>query len=287
MNAESFFDRLGQLFRRFQTYPWWVVLLELTAIWALIYIVTRFLRGTRGAGVIKGVTLVLVISTLLIQLLGNDPVFERLNFLYRNFLGYASIALIIVFQPELRRALVRLGEARLFRGSGLRRARAVEEIVGAASYLSKNRVGALIAVEREVGLGGIVEAGTRLDAVLSRGLIETIFWPGSALHDMGVVIRGDRVVAAGVQFPLAEGEEFGPGLGSRHRAAVGLSQETDALVIVVSEESGTISLAERGRLTRPLTIDDLRTLLVRGLGQVEMPLESPESENNDGRRAGQ
>jgi diadenylate cyclase len=286
VNAESFFDRLGQLFRRFQTYPWWVVLLELTAIWALIYIVTRFLRGTRGAGVIKGVTLVLVISTLLIQLLGNDPVFERLNFLYRNFLGYASIALIIVFQPELRRALVRLGEARLFRGSGLRRARAVEEIVGAVSYLSKNRVGALIAVEREVGLGGIVEAGTRLDAVLSRGLIETIFWPGSALHDMGVVIRGDRVVAAGVQFPLAEGEEFGPGLGSRHRAAVGLSQETDALVIVVSEESGTISLAERGRLTRPLTIDDLRTLLVKGLGQVEMPPESPESESSDGRRAG-
>lgn len=285
MNAESFFDRLGQLFRRFQTYPWWVVLLELTAIWALIYIVTRFLRGTRGAGVIKGVTLVLVISTLLIQLLGNDPVFERLNFLYRNFLGYASIALIIVFQPELRRALVRLGEARLFRGSGLRRARAVEEIVGAVSYLSKNRVGALIAVEREVGLGGIVEAGTRLDAVLSRGLIETIFWPGSALHDMGVVIRGDRVVAAGVQFPLAEGEEFGPGLGSRHRAAVGLSQETDALVIVVSEESGTISLAERGQLTRPLTIDDLRTLLVKGLGQVEMPPESPESESNEGRRA--
>ena len=122
----------------------------------------------------------------------------------------------------------------------------------------------------------------KLNSDVSTELLETIFWPGSALHDMGVVIKGDRVVAAGVQFPLAEGEQLSSELGSRHRAAIGLSQESDALVIVVSEETGTVSLAERGQLVRRLTLDQLRTRLVQGLGQLKM---SAEDGDDNGRSA--
>ena len=269
------FDRLLQLFRRLEGYlsSWSElsqILVELVVIWVVVYAIMRFLRGTRGARVIKGVAVILIVGTLIIQVIGQENAFERLNFLYSNFLAFASLMLVIVFQPELRRALVRLGEARLFRQSGLRKARVVDQLLGAVRYLSRNKIGALIAIERQVGLQGIVELGTRLDAEVTKELLDTIFWPGSALHDMGVIIRGDRVVAAGVQFPLAEGESIPQELGSRHRAALGLSQEADALVIVVSEETGTISLAERGELTRGLTADELRPILTRGLGSMPM-----------------
>lgn len=246
------------------------MLVEFILIGALVYALYRFLRGTRGARMIKGVALVLIITTLGIKVLAKENAFERINFLYNNFLGYASLALVIVFQPELRRALVRLGEARLFRSSGLRKAKVIEEVVNAVGYMSANKIGALIVMEREVGLDGLVEAGTRLDAVVSHELLKTIFWAGSALHDMAVVVRGDRVLAAGVQLPLAEAEQFNSELGSRHRAALGLSLEADPLIVVVSEETGVISLAERGRLVRNLSMDGLRTLLVRGMGQVKI-----------------
>lgn len=246
------------------------VLIELGVIALVVYMCWRFLRGTRGARVIKGVALVLVAGFVIIQVLERENQFERLNFLYTNFLTIASLVLVIVFQPELRRAMVRLGEARFFRQTGLRKARVVEETLAAVQYMSRNKIGALIAIERQVGLRGIEELGTALNADVSQQLLQTIFWPGSALHDMGVVIRGDRIVAAGVQFPLAEGENIPQELGSRHRAAIGLSQDTDALILVVSEETGTISLAERGKLTRGLTIDDLRPLLTKGMGKVEL-----------------
>ncbi len=249
------------------------VLFELAVIWVVVYAIVRFLRGTRGARVIKGMALILIVGTLLVQVLGGANTFERLKFLYGNFLAFASLMLVIVFQPELRRALVRLGEARLFRSGGLRKARVVEEVLASLGYLAKNKIGALVAFERQVGLRGIVEVGTTLDAEISKELLNTIFWPGSALHDMGVVVRGDRIVAAGVQFPLAEGERIPQELGSRHRAAIGLSQETDALIVVVSEETGTISVADRGELTRGLTVDELRPLLTRG---VSLALVTPE-----------
>jgi diadenylate cyclase len=263
-------ERLVQLYNRIGGYPAHEVFIELVVIWIIVYIVLRFLRGTRGAGVIKGVAMLLIFTTLLIKVLARENAFERLNLLYANFLGFASLALVIVFQPELRRGLVRLGEAKLFRSANLRKARVIEEVVGAVAYLSKNKIGSLIVIEREVQLEGIVEAGTKLDAAVSRELLKTIFWPGSALHDMAAVIRGERVIAAGVQLPLAEAEQFSSELGSRHRAAYGLSLEADSLVIVTSEETGIISLAERGRLVRNLSPDGLRTLLVRGLGKTEI-----------------
>ena len=273
------FDRIIQQFNRGRTYianDTAEVLIELLLIGILVFLALRFLRGTRGARVFKGVILILIIATLVISIMGAEYQFGRARFLYERFLGVITLGLIIVFQPELRRALVRLGETQLFRRGGLRKARMIEEVLGALDYLSKNKIGALIAIERQVGLGAIVEAGTRLDAAVSQSLLNTIFWPGSALHDMGVVIRGDRVVAAGVQFPMAEGEQINQELGSRHRAAIGLSQEVDAMILVVSEETGKISLALRGQLIRELTIDDMRLRLTEGLGQtmVEDELEN-------------
>ncbi len=282
---DYYYDRFNQLLERIGTYPVHEIVVELVLLWVLVYLVFRFLRGTRGARVIKGVALILVIATLVIQVLTGENAFRRLDFLYTNFLTLASLALVIVFQPELRRALTQLGEANIFRSAGgLRKARVIEEMLGAVTYLSKNKIGALIALERQVGLRGVIEAGTKVDSAVSRELLNTIFWPGSALHDMGVVIHGDRVAAAGVQFPLAEGEQISSELGSRHRAAIGLSMESDALVVVVSEETGTISLAERGQLERNLSIDRLRSLLTRGLGQMALP---PERETNEADEANQ
>ena len=269
MDNNNLLQILQRFVGYFRTEPIQVII-ELVVIWIVVYMCWRFLRGTRGARVIKGVALVLVAGILIIQVLDRDNQFERLNFLYSNFLAIASLMLVIVFQPELRRAMVRLGETRFFRQTGLRKARIVEETLAAMQYMSRNKIGALIAIERQVGLRGLEELGTSLNADVSQQLLQTIFWPGSALHDMGVVIRGDRIVAAGVQFPLAEGESVAQELGSRHRAAIGLSQETDALILVVSEETGTISLAERGNLTRGLTIDDLRPILTKGMGKVEL-----------------
>ena len=273
MNLGPIIQQLQRIRVTFADHPA-VVLIELLVIGVLVYLVLRFLRGTRGARVIKGLMFLLILATLSISVFGGEETFARLRYLYSNLLEVVALGLIIVFQPEIRRALVRLGEARFFRGGGLRRARVVEELLEALTYMSANKIGALIAIERHVGLGGIIEAGTRLDAAVSRSLLNTIFWPGSALHDMGVVIRGDRIVAAGVQFPLAEGGQLSPELGSRHRAALGLAQESDALVLIVSEETGIISLAERNLLTRELSIDDMRQKLTAGLGQAPMPVES-------------
>ena len=263
------------LWKRIDSYRPYEVLIELALLWIVIYVIFRFLRGTHGARVMKGLALVLIIVTLTSRVLVGEDAFERLDLLYKNFLGFIALALVIVFQPELRRGLVRLGEARFFRAGGLRRARVIEEVVAAVDYMSKHKIGALIAMEGQVGLDGIIESGTRMEATVSRELLNTIFWPGSALHDMGMVIRGDRIVAAGVQFPLAEGE-FDAELGSRHRAAIGLSQGADTLVIVVSEETGKVSVAERGRLTRDLTLNALRTLLVRSLGRAEAGASEPQ-----------
>ncbi|MEM1356263.1 MAG: diadenylate cyclase CdaA [Planctomycetota bacterium] len=265
------FDSIWQRISGYLATEPYEVLFELAVIAVVVYLIVRFLKGTRGARVVWGVALLIIVGTVILRVFGRgENALERLNFLYSNFLGFISLVLVIVFQPELRRALVRIGEAGFFRQSGLRKAKVVEEIVSSVEYLARNKIGGLVAVERQVGLKGIVEAGTRLDSEVSQELLNTIFWPGSALHDMGVVIRGDRVVAAGVQFPLAEGDEISQELGSRHRSAIGLSQEADALVIVVSEETGTISVAERGRLSRGLSVSDLRKQLNQGMTKVQL-----------------
>jgi len=167
----------------------------------------------------------------------------------------------VVFQPELRRGLTRLGETRLFRRWTTSVDETVTPIATAAALLSKSKIGALIAIERDVPLGALAENGVQLDARLSVDLLHTIFWPNSMLHDMGVIVQQGRIAAAGVQFPLIEAGTLDRTLGSRHRAAVGLSAESDALVVVVSEETGAISVADRGRLIRGVSPEDLPRVL--------------------------
>lgn len=255
-------DRLIQLFARLGSYPWWQVALELLLIGVVTYLVIRFVQGTRAAGTLKGLFFLMVVGTLLTRILGQREAFQRLTFLYDNFLTFAAIALIVIFQPELRRGLTRLGETPLFRRQAKAADVVVDEIVAACKFLSKARFGALIVIEREVPLQGIVEGGTRLGAEVSAPLLQTLFFPGTALHDLAVVISGGHVAAAGVQLPLAEPDAMpDPSLGSRHRAAVGLSNECDATVVVVSEETGIISVSERGRLVRGVSLDQLHELL--------------------------
>ncbi len=263
-------EAVQQYLNRVMSYSWWTVLLELFLIGIVVHSVIEFMRGTRGARLIKGMALFLVVAYMVI-LLGGDRL-NRVKFLYSQVLFFATFAVVVVFQPELRRALIRLGEARLFRTVGSPTRSMVDTLCRTAAYCSKNRIGALIAVEREVGLGGLIENGTILNAQLSPELLNTIFWPGSVLHDMGVVIRQGKIAAAGVQFPLAEDQDLSQELGSRHRAALGLSEDTDAVVVVVSEETGIISIAENGKLIRNLTVESLESLLTELLSKANASL---------------
>lgn len=275
------------------------VILEMAVIWVFVYLVFRFLRGTRGAGVIKGFTLMLVALTVVIWGLGQvSDAFGRLNFIYERFFALLAIMLIVVFQPELRQAMIRLGDTRWFRATRSDTEEVVKSVSDAVEFLSKNQFGALIAIERNVRLGGLVEGGQSLDAKVSARLLQSIFWPNSPLHDLGVVVRGDRVVAAGVQFPLAEEGTLSANFGSRHRAALGLSNESDSLVIVVSEETGSISIAERSKLDFNIPRENFHATLMERLkttgsaGDI-FPVEDStaesdtpkESEADDGKQA--
>ena len=258
---DQFVDFSG-FFRALLTYNPWQVAIELFLIGLVVYWVLRFLRGTRGVRMLKGIAFVLVVLYVIVGLLSTHFDLVRVQFLYGKFLYFAAFAALVAFQPELRRALMQLGETRLFRGWTQQIDEEINSLVESAVFCSRRKIGALIAIEREVGLGGIAESGTHLNAELSSALLNTIFWPNSPLHDLGVIISQGRVAYAGVQFPLAESGELERELGSRHRAAVGMSQESDAVVVVVSEETGDISVAERGQLIRKLTAEGLRGLLV-------------------------
>lgn len=257
------FDSLNQFIRGYQLHE---IILEMAVIWVGVFLVFRFLRGTRGAGVIKGFTLLLIVLTVLVWLLSRaSDAFARLNFIYERFFGLLAILLIVVFQPELRQAMIRLGHARWFRPARSDMSKVNAAVCDAVQFLSKSQFGALIAIERSVGLGGLVEGGQALDAEVSARLLQSIFWPNSPLHDLGVVIREDRIVAAGVQFPLVEEGTLPAHFGSRHRAGVGLSQEADCIVVIVSEETGAISIAERGRIDYDIARDRLSEVLARRL----------------------
>src|ERR1051325_9567979 len=221
MNFDLF--NLGNFLRAVRVYGWWQGAIELLLSGLFVYAVLSFLRGTRGERMNQGSGLVLVVLSLVVQILGKELKLDRINFLYSKFLLFASFAAVVVFQPELRRALMRLGETRLFRSFSGQIDAEIEALVESAVYLSRRKIGAVIAIEREVGLGGIAESGTRINADLSAPLLNTIFWPNSPLHDLGVVVSNGRIMFAGVQFPLAESGDLERELGSRHRAAGGMS----------------------------------------------------------------
>ncbi len=254
-----FWTSIHDLIDRISAYQPWVVLTELLLIWLVVYAIFRFVQGTRTAGALKGTIVVLIVGAVVSRVLGVAAEFQRLSYLYERFVALVAVALVVIFQPELRRALVRLGETPFFRTTPSDIAYTVAEIAEACAFLSRARFGGLIVIERGVGLAGFLEGGTVVNAELSARLLQTIFFPGSALHDLAVIVKGRRIHAAGVQLPLAEPTDMpDPRFGSRHRAAVGLTKECDALVVVVSEETGAMRIAERGKLSPPMEEDQLR-----------------------------
>lgn len=269
------FSDLPNFITALRSYPWWQVAIELIIIGSVVYFALRFLQGTRGARMLKGVAFVLITLYLIVRLFAERFDLARIEFLYSKFLLFTYFAVVIVFQPELRRALMRLGETRLFRSISSKIDLQIDAVVEAASRLSRRRCGALMAIERDTVLGSIAESGTPIDAEISPELIQTIFFPDSPLHDLGVIISNGRLSHAAVQFPLAEAGDLERELGSRHRAAVGLSQESDAVVIVVSEETGDISVAEKGQLYRKLSPEALRDLLSELLDLGERSKSNP------------
>jgi diadenylate cyclase len=223
------------------------------------------------------------VGTLAIRVLGEaSDAFARLNFIYDKFLTVVAILLIVVFQPELRQAMIRIGRAWSFRAAKGQMQGLIDAASEAVLFLSKSQFGALIAIERSTRLGGLIEAGTRINAEVSARLLESIFWPNSPLHDLGVIIRGNQILAASVQFPLAEDGVLGHEFGSRHRAAAGLSLESDCVVIVVSEENGAISIAEHGRLEHDIPREAFRAALAHRLAtKVASEKKGEDSERTD------
>jgi diadenylate cyclase len=243
---------------------WWIVGIELILIGLVVYWVVDFLEGTRGERLFRGVLLILVIGVLILNLLVQQFDFARLRHLYKGFLIGVLVIAVAAFQPEIRRVLMRLGQPRFWPGTLQQLSRTVEEIIAGVTELSAARIGAIIVIEQQVALGEFIDTGVRIDAKITADLLRTIFHPGTALHDMAVIIRGDRVVAASVQLPLAEADSIGGvELGSRHRAAIGITTGSDAICLVVSEETGIISVAKEGRITRNIDESELRKHLTK------------------------
>jgi len=243
----------------------WAALIELLLIGAVVYTVLRFLHGTRGARLVRAILIILAVGFAVVRLVADSFELERIRVLYPYFILGVFLVSLVAFQTELRRLLLRLGEGGLFQRWFKGHARAIEPIVVAVERLSKRKIGALLAIERRTEIGAVMETGVQIDAKVSAEILETIFWPGTPLHDLGVIIRQGRVLAAGCQFPLAESGELDRTLGSRHRAALGMSYEADAIVIIVSEETGAISVAVRGHLQRAISVETLRRMLTSEL----------------------
>ena len=231
-----------------------VDVLDMLVVGYVVYRGLLLLQGTRSVSVVRGMLVVLVVLSLTSWL-------PTLNWMLRQLVLPGVIALVVIFQPELRRALVRLGQSPLFGLFSRSHKELTEQLIDAVSTLSREKIGALIAIEREVGLRSYAEGGVRLDAEVSASLLVTLFYPNTPLHDGAVILQGDRVVAAGCLFPLTENVDVGSGLGTRHRAAIGVTEDSDSLAIVVSEETGNISIAVKGQMTRDLDPEGLRMIL--------------------------
>lgn len=261
-------------------------LIELLVIWMCVFLAFRFLRGTRGAGVFLGLVVLLIPLFLLKEVTDLADGFEQLAYFSKALSAALIFLVIIIFQPELRQAAVKVTQSdlfTLFRHMPSVRSSTFSAIADAAIFLSRNQYGALIAIEREHSTIDHVIGGQTIDAQVSASLLQSIFWPNNPLHDLGLVLRGDRITRACAQFPLAdESAMLSTNLGSRHRAAVGLSMRCDALIIIVSEQTGRISFADQGTLTT-VGPDDVERELVHRFAPVPEPTgdDQPTSEQDD------
>lgn len=236
--------------------------IDILIVAAVLYKLFTLIRETRAEQLTKGIVVLLVLTKLSEWL-----ELYTINWILNNAMTVGTLALLIVFQPELRRALEYIGRSRFFTKSlielrGESHEKVVEEIVEAAASLSRQKIGALIVLERQTGLNEVVETGTKLDALVSSDVLINIFIPNTPLHDGAVIIKDDRIKAAACFLPLTDNMNISKELGTRHRAALGISERSDSLSIVVSEETGAISLAENGTISRYLDTKTLRQILL-------------------------
>jgi len=223
----------------------------------IIYRLLLIIKGTKAAHMLIGLGLLLMASLL-------SRYFElyTVDWMIQSFWAQIVIAIIILFQPEIRRALAQMGEAQIFRNlTSAEELKSLDEIVRATVALANKKIGALIAIERDTSLKDFVEMGTPLDAKVTKEILLSIFHPTSPIHDGAVVIKGNRIVAAGCFLPITMGPEISKSLGTRHRAGLGLSEETDAVIVVVSEETGMVSMAIHGKFETHLDMGTLRDIL--------------------------
>lgn len=270
-------ESLQQLIPRGELLP---AAAEFAVIWVVVWLVLRFLTKTRGAGVMNGLIVLVAVLLLALRALGASESFSRLRYVSEAMLQFVAILAIVVFQPEIRQGMVRLGQALSRRGRRAGIEMVADAVGDAVRTLSKGRIGAIMVIERNVSLEGMAANGVTVDATLDPRLLESIFWPNSPLHDLAVVIRGSRIAAASVELPLAETGSLSSAMGSRHRAAVGATMDSDALVVVVSEETGKVLIAEGGKLSEPVPLDALHDELVRRLAaDVPVPASAPEEDD--------
>src|SRR5437016_6166535 len=244
----------------------WRPLLEVMILTVGIYYSFRFVRGTRGAPVVTGFLVVLlafVLVSFLLQL-------KVLQYLMGAFSAFFALAVLVIFQPELRRMLAELGNLHLFATAHEQREN-TEVIIKTVERLADVRIGALIAIEQSIQLQAAVESGIPVDCEATPEMLETIFFPNNAIHDGGVILKGDRIAFAACIFPLTQRQDLNKSLGTRHRAAIGLSEETDAVVVVVSEETGSISYAYKSQLVRGCTLEQLRAFLTSIFVKLDEP----------------
>ena len=224
------------------------VIIEIVILWYVIYMILVFVKGTRTEQLLKGLVIIGAIFVAAQQLK-----LDAILWLMVRLFPLSVIALVIIFQPELRRGLARLGQFGVYQeAEGM-----IEEVARAAVYLSDKKIGGLIAIEREAGLKAYIETGVPIDAKVTKELIISIFSTKAPLHDGAVIIRHDRIVAAGCLLPLTQETNISKSFGTRHRAAIGLSEETDAVCVVASEETGAISIAVGGKLTHNISEEHL------------------------------
>ncbi len=246
----------------------WRHALEILILAVGIYFAMRFIRGTRGAPIVTGflvVLLTLVMVSIFLDLI-------VLRWILGAFSAFFAVAVVVIFQPELRRMLAELGNLPLFATASEKR-ESIEVIIQTVERLADVRIGALFAIEQSIQLQEAVESGIVVDCEATPEMLETIFFPNNAIHDGGVIIKGDRIAYAACIFPLSQRPDLNKSLGTRHRAAIGLSEETDAVIVVVSEETGKISHAYKGNLVRGVSLEELRAFLSSIL------LRSPKSRN--------
>ncbi len=232
----------------------WKVVVEISILWLVIYRIMLFFQGTRAIQVLRGI-IVVVFAFFIAQILR----LETLDWLLTHLFGISVIAIIIIFQPEIRQGLARLGQQNIFKASFREEEfdEMLKEVIEAAEVLSKSKIGALIAIENEDSLNDYIESGVKIDSKVTAELLQTIFTPNSLLHDGGVVIQEGRIIAAGCLFPLTQKPDLNRLFGTRHRAALGLVEQTDSVAVTVSEETGDISLCYHGKLLRDLSLDEL------------------------------